>query len=319
MKYKCEKCNYETVDKSNFNKHTKSKAHAKKTGSLQKIDKKIDKKCQQKKLPSCFQCSNCHKIYSSVSSLSRHKSKFCKVGIIKNQVEQELKQEFDEKLKQKELEIKLEYTEKLLEKTDTENKELKQFIKNTKPSTTNYNISVKKLVQQTFPDAPYLSMLDNYRIIHEDEDIDLTQDLIYYHNKNRLNKYLGDIIIKYYKKEDPKDQSLWSTDPSRLKYIIKELLASKKSSWNEDDKGLKTTKYIVEPLLKYIKDYINEQIDIIGNKLINANKNECIILAQQQLELAYIREKIQNGILKEEIIRYITPSFKFKSDNLITI
>lgn len=310
MKYNCDICSYATCDKSNFNKHMSSKAHAKRS----KIDLVLGQK-RQLKLPSGFQCPNCEKIYSSASSLSKHKNKVCKIGSITRQVKIQLEQEFNEKVndivnekvKQKELEIKLEYTEKLVD-------ELKQCMKNTRPTT--YNISVKKLVQQTYPNAPPLAMLENYGIIHDD-DTDFTQDLIYYHSKDRLYAYLGDIIIKFYKKEDPKDQSLWSTDSSRLKYIIKELIATKKSNWSEDDKGLKTIKYIIDPLLEYIGDYANDKIDDLHEEIYNSSAIECIEINQKQFALSGIREQILNGALKDEIVKYITPSFKFKTDKLI--
>jgi len=234
--YECNKCNYKTYDKSNFNKHMKSIKHRQKSISVVEIAP------QDTNDVSKILCSYCKMSFSRKSSLTRHQ-KVC-VG----------KQIEIEKLKVE------------LECMKSENKELKQYIKNTKPTT--YNISVKKLVQQNYPDAPHLAMLENYGVIHENEDIDFTRDLIYFYKKNKLNAYLGDIIIKYYKKEDPKDQSLWSTDSSRLKYIIKELIASKKSMWSEDDKGLKINKYIIKPLLKYIHEYINDQIDELHDKLV---------------------------------------------------
>lgn len=317
MKYICKTCNYETDDKSNFNKHLSSKAHAKKNFVEAKVDENFNKKL--KKLPSRFQCNICKKNYSSTSSLSHHKKKYCSGDTIKAMFEQE----FNEKLRQKELEMELKYSKQIIENMKTEkqrlqqdNIEMKQYIKNTKPTT--YNISVKKLVQQTYPNAPYLAMLENYAIIHEDED-SFTKDLIYCNKKNILNSYLGDIIIKYYKKEDPKDQSLWSTDSSRFKYILKELIASKKSMWSEDDKGLKINKYIIEPLLQYIHDYINEQIDKLDDVLHDANADECIIISQKQLDMAYIREQIQNGQLKDAVNKYMAPSFRFNNDKLISI
>lgn len=230
-----------------------------------------------------------------------------------------MEKEFDEKLKQKELEMELKYKDKLLEKVEIvkqqlqkDNNELKQYIKTVKPTT--YNISVKKLIQQNYPDAPHLAMLKDYTIIHEDKNTDFTQELIYYNKKNKLNSYLGDIVIKYYKKEDPKDQSLWSTDSSRLKYIIKELLSSNQTIWSEDDKGLKINKYIIKPLLKYIHEYISEEIDRIDDVIQNASAAECRILSPKQTELANICIRIQNGQLKDEINKYIAPYFRFNND-----
>jgi hypothetical protein len=33
--------------------------------------------------------------------------------------------------------------------------------------------------------------------------------IIYYHSKYNLNKFLGDIILGAYKKEDPEEQQIW--------------------------------------------------------------------------------------------------------------
>jgi len=318
MKFSCISCNYATNDKSNYNRHLNSKAHAQSKNDT-KIDSKVDSKVNSVR-PSKFQCPKCDIICSSTSSLSRHKNKYCTGNAIrtdKTEID-----ELNEKLKQKELEmekmkkdLESEYNKKLAE-------ELKQCMINVKPTTTNYNISVKKFVQQTYPDAPPLAMLENYAMIHENKDVTLAQTLIYYHNENTLNNYLGDIIIKYYKKEDPKDKSLWSTDSSRLKYINKELIASNRSSLNEDDKGLKLSKYIIEPLLQYINGYINDYYNKLGKelkKLRNINiigtGDKCCSIAQEQLDLSCIRMQIQNGQLKEAINKYIAPSFRYESDN----
>lgn len=309
MKYKCEICSYETADKSNFNKHLNSKAHIQKNIINIDVDIDIDKNVN-KKLPSMFQCPKCFKTYSSTSSLSRHKNKYCYGEIMKTNYEEEFNEKLEQTLKQKEVEMELKYSKQTIE-------DMKQYIKTTKPTT--YNISVNKLIQQNYPDAPFLAMLEDYTVIHDDEDIDFARDLIYYHKKNKLDSYLGDIIIKYYKKDDPKEQSLWSTDSSRLKYIIKELIASNKSTWSQDDRGLKINKYVIKPLLKYIYDYINDQIDEIDIILQRATAKECIPLSQKQLDLALIREQIQNGQLQDDVNRYIAPSFRFNNDKMVMI
>jgi len=292
MIYDCKICEYNTNNKSNYNRHLKSSRHLQNLQESSTLTKK--RLVVSKALQTIFVCKYCNNEFTRASSLTRHK-KVCA----------------DVEINKREAEMKINVLESQV-------KELKEFITSGKAAPT-YNISVKKLVQQNYPDAPHIAMLKNYAVIHEDEDIDLTQDLIYFHNKNKLNSYLGDIIIKYYKKEDPKDQSLWSTDSSRLKYIIKELLASKKSSWSEDDKGLKINKYVIDPLLEYIHEYINEQIDKLDEALPDSIAVECIRISQKQLDLAHIREQIQNGQLKDSINKYIAPSFRFNSDKLISI
>jgi len=317
MKYNCENCNYETNDKSNYNRHMKSVSHLQ---VISNITSKLSEKDNFER-PSRFQCSKCDKTFAAASGLSRHKNKICKIDAIKEQIRDELKKEQDLVLELKKKDLEIEYKEKLLEEKnkllEKENNELKQYIKTAKPATT-YNISIKKMIQQSYPDAPHLEKLDDYAILHDD-DIDLMQDLIYYSQKNRAHKYLGDIIIKYYKKDDPKDQSLWSTDSSRLKYIIKELIATNNSYWNEDDKGLKINKYIIDPLLKYIHEYIKDKIDELHIEIENSKGYECIELSKKQTSLTTILIQIQNGTLKESIVKYIAPFFRFNTEqtNLI--
>ncbi|ARF11661.1 hypothetical protein Klosneuvirus_2_97 [Klosneuvirus KNV1] len=313
MKYNCENCNYETNDKSNYNRHLKSVAHLHVNAN---INSKLTLTVNSDR-PSKFQCPKCDKTFTSAPGLSRHKNKFCKIDVIKDQIRDELKKEQELELELKKKDLEIEYKNKLLEKADKDNRELKQYIKTAKPATT-YNISIKKMIQQTYPDAPHLDKLDDYSILHDD-DTEFVQDLIYYSQKNRVHKYLGDIVIKYYKKDDPKDQSLWSTDSSRLKYIIKELFTTNNSYWSEDDKGLKINKYIIDPLLKYIHEYIRLKIDDMDDEIRMSKAFECIEISKKQSALSTIHIQIQNGTLKESIIKYIAPFFRFKteSNNLI--
>lgn len=306
MKYICKSCNYESCDKSNYNRHLKSASHLQVNSS---INTELTVKVNLDR-PSNFQCPKCAKTFTTAPGLSRHKNKYCKIDEIKEQFRDELKDELKK-------EFEIEYQNKIIQKMEKEIDQLKQHVHNSKPTTT-YNISIKKMIQQSYPDAPHLEKLDDYAILHDD-DTDLMQDLIDYHIINKLNKYFGDIIIKFYKKDDPKEQSVWSTDSSRLKYIIKELIATNNSYWSEDNKGLKINTYIIEPLLKYIHEYINNKINALHKDIKKSKGFDCIELSQKQIYLTAIREQIRNGSLKESIIKYIAPFFRFKTgaDNLL--
>lgn len=300
--YICELCKYSSGNKSNYNKHMKSTKHYKKSiPVVETIEEKNPKNPKQSKTE--LKCQFCQREYSTVSNLTKHENKCAgkKLELHKLQIEM--------KYKDKELETR----GKALESANKKINELEKALQNTKTAPT-YNISIRKLIQTSYPDAPHLAQLNHYSIIHEDDEIDLVQDLIYYYKKNILDKYLGDIIIKYYKKENPRDQSMWSTDSARLNYIVKELMTSKRSQWSEDLKGLRIKQHIIEPLLNYIYEYVNDQIDDLHNQLEKADANTCRKIAYKQTLLGEIREKILNGILKDDIIKYITPSFRFNSD-----
>jgi hypothetical protein len=196
---------------------------------------------------------------------------------------------------------------------------LLNHVKNNKSITNNgniYNVSVKNYVQQNYPDAPPLEELHDYSSIkYALEYDDFIDTIVYNYNHSCLHKYFGDFIIKYYKKDDPSKQSMWSSDTARLTYIIKELLSNKGSIWNHDYKGVKTKNYIITPLLEYIKEYIDEywikNIDMFkSSDLEQLNKFNKIYQT-----IYKIRKDIENEVLSNDIVRYIAPHFYMSKKN----
>ena len=121
---------------------------------------------------------------------------------------------------------------------------------------------------------------------------------------------LSDYIIKVYTHKEPKNQSIWTTDISRLTYIISQATcstnslsescnnANDESIWSYDKKGSKTKKIIIEPALQYIRKELYNYCQKKGGttkahilkKMIAANS---IILS------------IDNGELLGKINKYI--------------
>ena len=66
MKYKCSQCNYESTDKSNFNRHMKSATH------IQLASKLVINTTKHKDNSGTCICNSCGKEFSHMSSLSRH-------------------------------------------------------------------------------------------------------------------------------------------------------------------------------------------------------------------------------------------------------
>lgn len=296
MSYICDKCEYSTYNKSNYNKHLKSKIH-----SINTVNKSTNTNVNI--TSKRHLCPNCHKTYSSAPSLSRHKNKFCnKQKLESNDNVIILTQsQLDDKLRIKELE--------------TENKLLNKYINSDKINK-NVNITVIKYAQENYPNAPVLSKMNDYSSL-ENNETELLGSLIKYHKDNQLHKYLGDFIIKYYKKENHKDQSLWNTDVSRLSYVIKELIANEKSGWTKDKEGLKTKECIIEPMLLYIKNVIKNNIDKYSE--VDHNKyDDMVNRFQDGYVLIAIKQLICNDQLAYKIIKYITPYFYMdKPTNLI--
>jgi hypothetical protein len=299
MKYNCECCKYATDNKSNFNKHLKSATHNRKNNNKKTVNPKstlnVDHKStkiKQKKLI----CHDCGGKFGYRQSLSRHKLNSCPN---KN------KQEETEELREEITILKSEIG-KLVELVS--NSKMITNINNT------YNISVKNYIQQNYPNAPALKGINDYSKLTY-KDYKLLDTLIYHHNNNNLHKYLGNFIIAHYKKDNPAEQSIWSSDTSRLTYIISELLSNKKSVWNHDYKGTKVKEYILKPFLEYIRDYIS---DYFANIEVKKNKYDDIMKIEREckyrLNVANIAELIDNNSLIDEIIRYIAPYFCIDKD-----
>jgi len=250
-------------------------------------------------------CDNCGKIFAHHSSLSRHKLHRCK-GKNKQKTDIELLKEEITELKEQ-----LEKQKIQQEKLDTKLKETE------KP--TQVNISVRNYIQKNYSMAPILTQLPDYSVIEEDIE-EFSYVLVENYKKKILYKYLGDFIIKYYKKEDPNDQSIWNSDTSRLKYFIKRLIDKTDSSWYSDPKGVKTKQFIINPLLNYIREYcLNylEETELTRDNIQEMTGAECSELQIKRNTIQSIRYDTENDALATEIIRYIAPHFYNKDFKLL--
>ncbi|ARF08115.1 C2H2-type zinc finger [Catovirus CTV1] len=176
-------------------------------------------------------------------------------------------------------------------------------------------------VVANYKNAPTLVKSDYDDLRTDEKFID---ELIYCNKKNIIDKKLGNIIIEKHKKKDPSQQSFWSTDTSRLNYIVKsnnEIDDKKKSKtiikkgndseWIRDKGGVKITQLIIDPLLNNVKKINNEHINNSNKQIQNGDMD----IDQQQpivnkmLQLNEINVKIANDSLAKDINRFISPHF----------
>lgn len=102
--------------------------------------------------------------------------------------------------------------------------------------------------------------------------MDHPKDLIFYYKKNKLDKYLGDFIVKHYKKDNPELQAMWNSDTERLNYFIRELYNIKNNQielkdtnenqkidiqWIVDRKGLKMTRGYSEHKCSHLQNILS--------------------------------------------------------------
>ena len=176
-----------------------------------------------------------------------------------------------------------------------------------------------KDMRNCFIDNPDDDNLDNDYSMIKDTTRDkekFVDKLIKYHKKKQLNKYLGDIIIKHYKKKDPSEQSIFNSDTTRLTYIIRELFTNKKIDWTVDKKGIKTTNYIINPFLEHIDELIKEYMQMKTNfDHKTATTHELETNFSNLTACGEIVISIEKKELCDEVLKYIAPFFYYMKDN----
>jgi hypothetical protein len=176
-----------------------------------------------------YECSLCNYKTDDSGNYSNHKKTkkhLSKISLSKFNKDKEI-EELKQKLKDKESEMQKMIIQKENEKLEAINKiyqEQSKIINNTQNNT--INIGTLNYIIEKFPDAPPLERLTNF-IINGIDTNDASQhdkfikDIIYYHKNKILHTFLGDHIIKLYKKTDLTEQSFHTTDTSRLNYAVR--------------------------------------------------------------------------------------------------
>ena len=331
VNYECNICSFITKNKRNYIQHNNTKKH--KIKVLQTTNPEKQDNYEIKSHPSPTQvppkshlniCRYCEHGFSRPDTLTKH-MKSCLNKLQKeNDLENQIKA-LNNKLKQYEKDK--EASIQLL------NTQLKQYKKENKHymEETNYykkmlceagglvkkSVSTLSYVAKNYDSAPALQTIAIKEIDYfNDTEKKITEDILSSYKHKTLGKYLGDFIIKAYKKNNPENQSIWNTDDSRLTYIIKELMHNNSSNWVIDKKGIKTTTYLIEPLLDHVKEL-----------LISYQTHQVIPdLHQNSVELEFILENssliinlvndIDDGNIAKDVLKHISTHLKFGTKSI---
>ena len=316
MGYKCNICNYETYDQSNYIRHKKSKKHLKIFNNLEHFST-LNKNLLPDELPelpgelpekSKLICKYCKSEFKFKSGLSRHQINRCKLKNNKSIEDNELKEQ---------------------------NKILMEIIRDqSKIAVNNSEVTKKSMNIMTyalkhFEEAPPIGLLEDDQfdemvkcLVYDNDgerktDKTVEEIITFHHKKGTLVKVLGELITNEYKKSDPKKQSIWSSDISRLTFIVKDIIGkSKKSKWITDKKGIHITQTIITPMLDIVKDRLIAFVDELG-KMVSKSIKECrntenILSKMHDVNVLLVEIKL--GKMRMEILRNIAPYFNLSVD-----
>ena len=188
------------------------------------------------------------------------------------------------------------------------------------------SINTLSFVSTQYPNAPPIKTLENdqfnemtERIMFNKKNDEILEEILLTHYKgHKLHAILGDIIVNEYKKDNPKNQSLWVSDVSRLTFIIKNLIKkTNKSKWISDKNGTCLTKFIIDPMLKIIR----KKIIRYGKSIMEHDPNDTIDNGRQKIiNLRYavdLQKSIELKKIHSKILRYVAPHFNLNINQTI--
>ncbi|ARF09672.1 hypothetical protein Indivirus_2_51 [Indivirus ILV1] len=304
VQYTCELCSFNSNNKTNYSRHLLTKGHLEKVGQATQNSNSIPIIIQSDSI-----CNYCSNTYSNQSNLTKHMRK-----CIKKDIEEKNKNSEIERLKIENEKIKKDATEKekiykkqIKEIKDNFSKQLESYEKLLTSATSPQNVTNYNYILSNYPNAPALESKKSYANLLETNIMTLVDLIIMYYEQGRLVTFIGDYLVKEYLNEEPEKQSLWTTDLSRLTYIISEACKKNKNIWSYDKKGVKTKKIMIEPLLKYIRNELAKYAED------NSNSIETIMLKKLTSIIQIINE-IDGNLLIDRINKYISPKFIVKQN-----
>lgn len=139
------------------------------------------------------------------------------------------------------------------------------------------------------------------------KDDDFIEDILQYHSDGKLHKYIGDMIIKIYRKENIADQSIFNSDTSRLTYIISRVLHEEgETKWHIDKGGIKTKGIILIPIMNGLRPLLVEYYERMCREDNDIDVGEELRIKERVLTVV---KEIDNETIHEKILKYMASGF----------
>ena len=302
----CELCNFSNLNKRNLLQHYKSNIH------LDKEEKKL-------------LCCHCNKIFKSLSSYRTHKH------IYHNKIKCNKRKNTDNKNVSKSLENNV--NDQLNDIKDNINNNINNKLKHIEDKIDNSKKEVVTVVNKAINKASSLIkyLMENHRSVpplkkitknqcipilrldyncpEKDKDYSLQKIFVRDYSKNLFVSNIAKSILKMINHNESDKQPIYNTDSSRYNYVVK----ITGNIWNEDKSGIKFTDYIIKPLLRYIRDLVEEYIEN-DLEMIDMYKNSFIqnqIHVQLKEDAYNLDIQLTNDYLIKPLLKELSPHLRF--------
>ncbi len=352
--YECEPCNYSTFRLPDMDRHSKTKKHLRNICNLpEKVigvvyndtcnDKSITKKshkdtkniiARKKPKEKKFKCDKCNRRFTEKCNLYRHQKHYCTITVqlsssgtdenVDSDINTKCKKKVD---KDKEIEELKEQNKKLLDLA-TKNANISEF--NAEANVINAKSTKKSMnmmshAMKHWANAPPMKLLEGKEamklITYENKSKSSIEEvIIHQYNADTLDRFLGNVLIKEFKKEDQIDQSLWTTDSSRLCFIIKQIVGDTGSDrWVSDKSGIEITKLLISPLVKKVSEMMSDYVSKFIKEMkenVDSNEKKAKIAMDKMYDAETVIRGIVKNDLRKEILKYIAPYFNVDVKNI---
>lgn len=182
-------------------------------------------------------------------------------------------------------------------------------------------LSAIKYINQNYLNTQPLQMLEptNAKTLllkQASDNHSVEEFMVYYYDKCLFDKFIGEIIKDEYIQKNPEDQQFWTTDVSRLSFVVRRVMQENESKWIKEPEGKMLKKYIISPILMEVKNMIDEY-NIYCKEKIYAQRKTLKLLEMEKLGDATmtckkISSDIGNQLFDEPVLKYIAPYFKLE-------
>ncbi len=344
QKYECKPCGYLTDRLTNLERHNNSKSHHKITDINDHKNSKSNHSLittrdysdssnheQSQNDMISYVCKYCNQKFSNKQNHNRHVNHWCKLkdapkstSVSADPIIINMLKQMSEQIST--LSTKLEEQDKKIDNIKNNDSDIIKIAKNTS-ETANKSMSILKIATKKLGNAPVLKKESSGNIIklleyRPDGDAlkkyPIEDVIVFNYESNTLIDFIGNIIITNYTHENPKKQSAWGTDISRLTFIIKKNKRNGKnneSEWTHDYNGVYIMRTIIDPIYDEVKNIMCEYSLKIYKKMINDSlkPSDHTYLASKHTSALEILGMIKIKKFQRSTLKYIAPHFGFDS------
>jgi hypothetical protein len=179
--------------------------------------------------------------------------------------------------------------------------------------------SILTILNTNFKDTPSIDYIDEsefrnelekeYKYKINDPENKLFMRIFSDYENKKLIQTLSNLILKFVKKEDQKNQSVFNIDSARGNYATKI-----EDIWHNDKSGLQLKKYTLDVIIKYMINVLNifrlKLIEVRNENIKSPSESRSDYLMKYQALLLEVNAYLTNVNTHKKVILFMCPELR---------